>query len=244
MALVYNQLNKSVADITGPSGWYGVRAAGRTIPVYINQDYDGGGWVCVMANRGYTGGMNNIKQDQAINEVNFRTEPSVNDSTNTRLDGPKNGTTNLTDTNIWVGLKFWADLAGRATANKITVVQFVASTNGTELSGTHTKRWRWQFDSFNTSTWAFQNVSSVGGEAGTTDTPGFYSHASGGYGLTTYDLDRDNNGGNCSTYYNNNPWWYSSCWTGNYFAGGSYQDRSYWVGSGTDHHQYGAVYIK
>lgn len=244
MALVYNQLNKSIADITGPSGWYGVRAAGKTIPVYVNQDYDGGGWVCVLANRGYTAGMNNLTQEKAINEINFRSEPSSNDSTNTHFPGPKNGVTSLADVNIWVGLKFWASLAGRATSNKITVVQFVASSNGTALNGTHTKRWRWQFDGFNESTWAFQNVSSIGGEGGTTDTPGMYSHASGGYGLTTYDLDRDTNGGNCSTYYNNNPWWYSSCWTGNYFAGGSYQDAPYWVSSSTDYHQYGAVYIK
>lgn len=245
MALVYNQLNKSIADITGPSGWYGVRAAGRTIPVYVDQDYDGGGWVCVLANRGSTGGMNNLNYQQAVNECHFRTEPSTNNSSNTRLDGPKNGTTTLSDVNIWVGLKFWEALAGRATAGKVTVVQFVASTNGTPLSGTHTKRWRWQFDNFNTSTWAFQNVTSVGGEGGTTDSPGMYNyHAVNGYSLTTHDNDQDLNAGNCATYYNNNPFWYGSCWSGNYFAGGSYADRPYWVGSSADNHQYGAVYIK
>jgi len=63
--------------------------------------------------------------------------------------------------------------------------------------------------------------------------------------LTTYDNDQDAYGsGNCSTFYNNNPWWYGACWSGNYFAGNGYQDAPYWDSSTTDYHQYGAIYIK
>ena len=63
--------------------------------------------------------------------------------------------------------------------------------------------------------------------------------------LSTFDSDQDDNSGNCSTYYNNNPWFYGSCWSGNYFAGGGHVDGPYWNGSSNgDHHAYGAVYKK
>lgn len=238
----HNRLNKTASDITDDSGWYGVRAAGRTIPVYIDQEYDGGGWVCVMANRAQTGGMNKLKHFQAINECHFRTGASNTTGSNVRLDGPKKGKTQLADINLWVGLKFWADLAGRDTPDKITVVQFVAEENGAALSSSHTKRWRWQFDGF-TEDYGFDNAVSVGGEADTTDAPGMFSyHAQNSYAFSTFDTEQDIN---YSALYNNNPFWYSGGWSGNYFAGGDHHlDKPYWLGSGDDHHQYGAIYIK
>ena len=53
---VYN----SVSEITGPSGWYNIRVNNKHVFVYVNQVYDGGGWVMVLANRINTGGMNNL----------------------------------------------------------------------------------------------------------------------------------------------------------------------------------------
>jgi hypothetical protein len=89
-----------------------------------------------------------------------------------------------------------------------------------------------------------QGASSLSNEVGGV-TPGWYGyHIANGFSLTTYDLDQDTNGGNCATYYNNNPFWYGSCWDGNFFAGGGYNDKPNWNGAGTNEHNYGAVYIK
>jgi hypothetical protein len=123
-------------------------------------------------------------------------------------------------------------------------VQYVSGTNGTALNGSHTKRYRWRFNNF-TATYGFSGAEAVSDET-STGAPGFYSyHAANGFSLTTFDNDQDVYGQNCSTLYGNNPFWYGSCWSGNYFGGGSgYVDAPYWDSSGGDYHQYGAVYIK
>ena len=235
MAVSYNGYYEKVSDIKGPSGWYWLKSPLGPIQVYVNQEYDGGGWVMVMANCGGTGGMNNLTYNDAINNCNFRSSNSVVPM------GSKLGS--LANYNIFIGTKFWSYLSGRHTTGKTMVVQFVAGTNGTPLNGSHNKRYRWRYDNFNSS-FGFVGATGISDETGT-GSPGFYSyHAANSYSLTTYDKDLDRNGGNCSSYYNNNPWWYGSCWSGNYFAGGGYQDRPYWTGSSGDHHQYGAVYIK
>jgi len=228
---------------TSPTGLYTIRVpelGNQPLRLWVDNEYDGGGWVMVMANRGYTAGMNNLKYDDAINKVNYRTGGS-NDASNT-VSWLKRGF-GLSDFNAWVGLKYWKYLAGRKNSGKITVVQIV-STTPVELNDTtnHTYRAEWYFTDFNESTWAMNSKGFTSNLKGST-TPGFYSYHAG-YPLTTFDSDNDNNGGNCSTYYNNNPWWYGSCWSGNYFAGGGYQDRPYWNSSGSDNHAYGAVYIK
>ena len=236
----------SVDQITGPSGFYYIHTSEGPTCVYIDQEYDGGGWVMVLANRGGTAGMNNLSYSDGINESNYRTEPSTDDSTNTVHNiNPSLINLGLDDVNCFIGLKYWFDLAQRETTNKVTMVQFVSETNGTSLSDTasQTKRYRWAFDGWGTG-YSFQNSVVVSDETGT-GAPGFYSyHSKGSRKLTTYDNDQDSNGGNCSTYYNNNPFWYGSCWSGNYFGGGGYQDAAYWDSSTTDYHNYGAVYIK
>jgi len=73
--------------------------------------------------------------------------------------------------------------------------------------------------------------------------PGFYlTHNNQPF--TTYDADHDANAGNCATNYQNHPWWYTSCWSGNFFAGGAYQDAPYWVGSTSDYYAYGSIWLK
>ena len=237
----------SVDQITGPSGFYNIYTSEGPVCVYVDQEYDGGGWAMVLANRGGTAGMNNLKYDDAINKSNYRTDPSSDDSTNTTHGvNPSLVDLGLSDVNTFIGLKFWFDLAQRETANHVTMVQFVSSTHGTPLSSTssHTHRYRWDFDGWGTG-YSFQNSAAISDETGT-GSPGFYSyHSKGSRKLTTYDNDQDSNGGNCSTYYNNNPFWYGSCWSGNYFAGGGYNDRPYWTSSNSaNSHIYGEVYIK
>ena len=62
----------SVSEVKGPSGFYKIVTSMGPIVVYIDQDYDGGGWVLALSNREYTGGMNNLKYDDAINNYNYR----------------------------------------------------------------------------------------------------------------------------------------------------------------------------
>ena len=238
MGVAYNANYTSVSQVKGPSGFYNIDILGNNTKqfVYVNQDYDGGGWVCVLANRGATGGMNNLTYSNAVNSINYRSGNAVSD--------PRSGSRSLADHNIWVGTQYWSALSGRVTSGKVTVVQFVSGTNGTALNGSHTKRYRWRFDNFN-GTYGMVGATAISDET-STGSPGFYNyHAANGYSLTTFDNDQDVYGANCSSLYNNNPWWYGACWDGNYFGGGSgYVDYPYWSGSTSDYHQYGAVYIK
>ncbi len=234
----------NISEITGPSGFYKVNTSYGEIVVYVDQEYDGGGWVFAMANREYTGGMNNLKYLDAINDYNYRSGGSDNGTNiNVKSDRVINNL-GLDGVNVWLGLKFWSDITGRKTENNIHVTQFVSnSIVPLRDEGSHVFRSSWTSSGFS-ERYGFTGVGNLNNQVGGT-TPGMYSHASSGNNLTTFDNDQDTNGGNCSTYYNNNPWWYSSCWTGNYFAGGGYQDRSHWVSSSSGNsYPYGAVYIK
>lgn len=240
MAIKRGPVYNNVSEVKGPTGLYRINTSLGTVPVFIDQDYDGGGWVMVLANRRYTGGMNNLTYTDAINSANYRKNGS-DDSTNDTVNVGHRELNNLgySNVNAWIGLKYWSELAGRVTANSIKVVQYV-STATAPLSGTHSYRSSWTMSGFS-STYAFQSRANITNLVGGV-TPGMYSS---GNSLTTYDNDQDTNSGNCSTYYNNNPWWYSSCWTGNYFAGGGYIDGPYWVSSNAaNSFAYGAVYIK
>lgn len=77
--------------------------------------------------------------------------------------------------------------------------------------------------------------------------PGIYAHHNG-YGWTTYDADRDTSSGNCSHSYNNAPWWYESCWSGNIWgnggASGGYTPNAYWTGSSGDYWAWGALWLR
>ena len=235
MAMHFGGRYTSVSQITGPSGYYNIKVGNDNVVVYVDQDYDGGGWVCVMANRAGNGGMNNLTYYDSVNNCNYRTSSSTTTTPHYSLSG-------ITNYNLFVGTKYWELLGKRNNSSYVTVVQFV-STSAQPLSGDHTKRYRWKFDSF-TPTFGMAGSSTISDETNT-GIPGFYSgHAAGAYSLTTFDNDQDVYGANCSTLYNNNPWWYTNCWSGNYFAGGSYNDAPYWVGSSGDYHNYGAVYIK
>lgn len=246
MANRFGQYFDDVSQVDGSTGWYGIYNSTykEYVPVYIDQDYDGGGWVCVLANRRYTSGMNNCSFSQAINNCNYRTEPSSDDSTNTPalLHNLKNLT--LSDVNIWVGLKFWSMFGSRKTDSKIEVAMFSSGTNGTALNatGSHTERFTFRFDGFTGTNYNWSNHGN--GSAAVGGTPGLYSYHTG-YPLSAYDDDNDSHAGNCSTFYNNNPWWYGSCWSGNMFGGGSYNDGPYWTSSNSENsRQYMALYIK
>jgi len=233
----------SVSQVTGPTGWYPIRLSSGTAMVYINQDYDGGGWVLVGANRINTGGMTNLDYYDAVNSCNYR---------NSQNQVQVTTSTSLSDVNAFVGVNYWQELAGRLTANRITVVQYVStSVVGLNATGSHNKRYRWRGSfsnatyTFNASTFTWTNVEGLSDETGT-GAPGFFSyHAANGFPLTTYDNYGYWNA--CATYYTNQGFWYGSCWSGNIWGGGPgnyYQDAYYWDSSGGDYWNYGAVYIK
>jgi hypothetical protein len=186
---------------------------------YLNFDFDSTRvWTMVVANRINTGGMNNLTYSNATGAV-----------VNTR--GTYDANLNF---NLWVGLNYWPYLGN-------TINQYV-STSATGLSGSHTKRSRWKYSGWS-STYAFIYPRSIVNDVGGS-TPGWYSyHAVNGFSLTTFDNDQDVYGPNCSTLYNNNPFWYGACWSGNYFAGGGYVDGPYWDSSGSDYHNYGAAFL-
>jgi hypothetical protein len=211
--------------------------------VYINQDYDGGGWVLAAANRINTGGMTNLEYYDAVNSCNYR---------NSQNQVQVTTSTSLSDVNAFVGVNYWQELAGRVTSNRITVVQYVStSVVGLNATGSHNKRYRWRGSfsnatyTFNASTFTWTNVEGLSDETGT-GAPGFFSyHAANGFPLTTYDNYGYWNA--CATYYTNQGFWYGSCWSGNIWGGGPgnyYQDAYYWDSSGGDYWNYGAVYIK
>ena len=62
----YTQADIATIAGNGDTGWYNFKIGTANIPVYIDQDYDGGGWVCVLANRKNTAGMNNLNYYDAL----------------------------------------------------------------------------------------------------------------------------------------------------------------------------------
>jgi hypothetical protein len=238
-----------ISEIT-TSGWYSIRTPAGICHTWIECDFESDrNWALVLANRSSTGGMNNLRWDDAVKKVNIRTGGS-NQGSNTTVTNFSN-LNNLNSYNVWVGLDFWRYLGKRRDTSRVTVCQYVSTTDGIRLNqtGSHTKRARWTFTDFNfqdksiAGAYSFLSPSQLQDDTGG-GYPGMYGyHASGNFGLTTFDNDVDTNGGNCATYYNNNPFWYGSCWSGNWFAGGGYQDRPYWNSSGGDNHQYGGIYV-
>lgn len=231
MGVNYNARYTDVSQIKGPSGWYWINTPIGPVHTYVNQEYDGGGWVLVIANTSGTAGMRNLTYQEAISSCNIRTHAGIN-SFGTKLGA-------LSNYNFWVGLNYWPYLSKRVTSNKITLVQYIAGPSGVSLDGTHNFRSRWTFDNFSSS-YAFSGyggiVNEIGGAA-----PGLYSyHAANQFSLTTYDMDQDAYGSNCSSSYGNNPWWYGACWSGSYFG---YDNGPYWESSSTLY-TYGAIYIK
>lgn len=231
-----------IKELTGTevSGWYWIRPKGASgseynhgnsqpIRLWCDMLYDGGGWHLVMNNvlaGSYsigTNGMGNITYWQSINNVTY------------------NG--NIYDNKMifrtLVGLKYWESLGKN-------VVQF-CSTSPTYLHNTagHTKRYRYTYTGFN-STYAAQGTSSVGDDGSGAGAPGMYDHWVSAYNWTATDRDQDTYGSNCANLYGNNPYWYSACWSGNMWGGGTsgYQDGPFWTSSGGDYHNYMAVYLK
>jgi hypothetical protein len=219
-----------VANPAATTGWYWIKVSGTAQQFWVDCTYRGGGWILVLNNRSGNGGMNNLTYSNAVNNV-----------INSR--GNYGTGYNPSNFNLWVGLSAWKTLADANTGTN-QIVEFVA--NGYQrLQDTpqHAKRayWDWTGWSASYALTGYANKSIEVGGSG----PGWYDyHIANNYSLTTYDNDQDAYGANCSQLYNNNPWWYGACWSGNGFAGGGYSDSWYWDSSGGDYWSYGCAYIK
>jgi len=216
------------------TGWYWLTVDGSVNLYWIDMDYDGGGWVLVANNRLNTGNMGTTAGTYAASTTGFITLGNYGLGTN-----PSNF-------NLWVGLNKWNSIAAASGQRKF--VEIVSSNIGVKLgqTGFHSKRARWTWTGWS-GTYAWQGVGNFSLELGANN-PGLYSyHIAGGYSFTAYDLDQDGNPGNCATFYGNTPFWYGSCWDGNFWGGGSsgsYADGPFWSGSSTDYFNYGAYYVK
>lgn len=229
------------ANPSAATGWYWI-AAGNTVGrFWVDMSYSGGGWVLVINNRLGNNGLPSLSYADATTKViNFRSTSSTSPGVNYGNHYTPN------NFNLWVGLDAWKNIID-ANSDTKKIVYFTATAYRT-LGDTanHSRRSSWSWTGWS-STYALQGAANLSNEVGAT-TPGWYSyHIANGFSLTTYDKDQDTYGGNCSTAYGNNPFWYGACWDGNVWGGGtntSHGDAAYWTGSNTDYYNYGAVYIK
>lgn len=235
-------LNHLIEIGISTNGFYWVNPSlGSTTPIYIYVNFTyrtKEAWALVLSNRiNTTGVANSLYTADGVNGATSQGSVTYDKGVNFINYKGSYGNTNL-DFNCLVGVKYW-ELLGN------NVCQFVSTSIRTlSDTGNHTKRYRWAFSEMN-STYAFINAYGVSDETGS-GAPGLYGyHAANSYSFSTYDNDQDAHGANCSSYYNNAPNWYGACWDGNPWGGmgNGYADAFFWNGSGSDYHNYGAVYI-
>lgn len=222
-----------VANPNAVTGWYWLNIAQTPRKVWIDCDYDGGGWVLVVSHPRDVNLPNNLTYAQAAEStLSFG-------STTVGSGDPKSYS-------YWMGLDAWTSIASANNAGR-NVVEYVSATQVTlGDTGNHTKRARWKWDGWN-SGYSWSNPNSFSRELGDSD-PGLWTyHIANGYNFTTFDNDQDVYGSNCANNYNGAPWWYGACWSGSAWGGngsGSHASAWFWTGSGSDNHNYGALYVK
>ncbi len=225
----------AIKTLTGTTtnGFYWINPGGLgAILLWCDMNYDGGGWHLVLCNWGPSSDARCPTQN-GIGELTYAQAVNNNNIVGTY------------DSNLYfrqfVGARYWPSLG-------LSVAQFASgSPVSLNATGSHNKRYRWTYTGM-TATYGFQGAAGVGADGSGAGSPGLLSyHAANGYGLTTWDVDNDAYGANCSQSYGNTPYWYGACWDGNMWGGGNtggYQDRPFWSGSGSDYFNYMAVYLK
>ena len=211
---------------SSPTGWYWVKIGGVPMRLWIDMDYDGGGWTLVASHPINV----SIPATTYANGIGTRTTTS---SSTYAAGDPKTYS-------LWIGLQTWDAIVSANNAGR----NFVYYTAGSQvgLGGSHSRRSRWKWNGWNTA-YAWVNPNTLVNEVGGT-TPGLWGYT--GYNFSTYDRDQDTYSGNCPASYNNSPWWYNACWDGNFWGGNGsgYANAAFWTGSGGDYYNYGAYYVK
>lgn len=217
---------------TAVTGWYWLLIAQTPRKVWIDCEYDGGGWVLVASHPFNVSIPNNLTYDQAAQStLSFG-------STTVGSGDPKSYA-------YWMGLDAWTSIASANNAGRNVVEYVAASQVSLGATNDHTKRARWKWDGWN-SGYSWNNANTFSLELGSNN-PGLWSyHIANGYNFSTFDNDQDVNSGSCPSYYNNAPWWYGSCWSGSAWGGNGtgYQNAWFWESSSNDYHNYGALYVK
>lgn len=214
------------------TGWYWVKIGTQAYQFWIDTAFEGGGWTLVINNRAGNGGIGEIGYSNATTKV-----------INSR--GAYGSGNTPADFNLWVGLDAWDTIVDNNNLGR-NVCEFVA-TSYRQLndSANHTKRAKWTWTGWGP-TYAWAGANNLTTQLGTPD-PGLWTyHIANGYNLTAHDDDNDVYGSNCANLYGGHPWWFGACWSGNMWGStsGSYQDAPFWNSSGSDYHNYGALYIK
>lgn len=216
------------------TGWYFVKVGGVPFKVWVDMDYDGGGWTLVGSKP------INVSIPAVTYQASIGTRTVVTSSSNVY------GVTDPKTYAMWMGLQTWDSIVSANNAGRNVVYYTAGSQVALGATGSHNRRSRWKWNGWNTA-YAWINPNTLSNEVGGT-TPGFWSyHIANGFNFSTYDNDQDAYGGNCSTSYGNAPWWYGACWDGNFWGGngaGGHGNAAYWTSSGGDYYNYGAIYVK
>lgn len=219
------------ANPAAPTGWYWIKTNNVARRYWVDNTYDGGGWVLVGSHP-----INVLIPALTYAQAAQSFEGSA--SSTYGSGDPK-------DYSVWVGLNGWNAIASANNAGRNVVYYVSGSKVNLGDIGSHSRRSRWKWSGWN-SAYSWNNANSLVNEVGGS-TPGFwYYHISNGYNFTTTDNDQDGYGANCSNLYNGMPWWYGACWDGSFWGGpqSGYANAPFWTGSGGDYYNYGAIYVK
>lgn len=213
-----------------PTGWYWLRVNGAPTQLYIDNAYEGGGWVLVISHPiGIVLPLLNFGQSTLGTQYQGSTGFTVGQS------NPKLYTT-LLPLGLWTAIT----AQNGAGNNFVTLAHSAAIDIG---GGVPIHRARWTWTGWNAQ-FAWQGASNLIVEYGNS-VPGLWSyHIANGYNWGTID---SYTGLPCPSYYAYAPWWYGGCWDGSPWGAngaGSYQNAFYWSGSDADYYNYGAFYVK
>jgi hypothetical protein len=219
-------------DPTASTGWYWIRVNGVPRRYWVDNKYDGGGWVLVASH----------PINVALPALTYAQSAESYDGYSSSTYGSGNPLTY----SVWVGLVGWNLIARANNAGRNVVYFTSASQCSLGDVSLHSRRSRWKWDGWNV-LFSWNNANTLVNELGGV-TPGLWAyHIVGAYNFTSFDRDQDTLAGNCSVQFNNSPWWYGNCWDGSIWGangGATYQNAAYWTGSSTDYYNYGAIYIK
>jgi hypothetical protein len=219
---------------SAPTGWYWLQINGIPTQVYVDNVFQGGGWVLC-----------------GTHPINVSIGSPTYAATTTGLtqigsSGFTVGSVNPKAYATIMPLRQWLYIVTANGAGN----NFIQMAAGSQVelgdTGSHSRRSSWKWTGWGP-LYAWQGISGLSNDVGGS-TPGLYTYATSGYNWTTTDADNDPYGPtNCSTQYGGGPWWYDSCWDGNFWGAngaGPQANAIHWTGSGADNYSYGAWYIK
>lgn len=213
------------------TGWYWMIINNQARQVWVDNEYEGGGWVLVGS---HPFGVN-------IQALTYNQAAESYDSYATSTYGSGDPKTY----SMWMGLSAWDAIVQANNVGRNVVFYVASSQVPLGAIGSHSKRAKWTWTGWGAN-YNWVGAANLSTQLGSPD-PGIWTyHIAGNYNFTTTDRDQDVYGSNCSNLYNSAPWWYGACWSGSFWGGNGsgYQPAAFWTSSGSDYHTYGAYYVK